>query len=731
MRKITVSTGIYWVEIPGAGLRILCGCPADAVKHLMRRGLIVTMEKNGVTYESGPNAILLSDVPLQNERFSNLGEFPVLQMLYRQGMILPGHPNNTGARPMLIGARDQVEAQSQYIFRGNYGLADIAELEAAGESPESAREMMRLKLRFAFNKIKATDELLDMRVVGDESVELAPGAFVRRKALNIYEFMHNDERVTVDLNLAPGQDYDPPYNLGFHELRRDYFSVVHSGEGDGWDLNRPCMGSIITFQGKIFLIDAGPNLVHSLTALGISVNEIEGVFHTHAHDDHFNGMTVLLRADHRIKYYATPLVRASVEKKLSALLHMKQGAFDRYFEVHELTEGQWNDVDGLEVLPANSPHPVETTIMFFRALWEDGFKTYAHMADIAAFDVLKKMITDDPAASGVSQEYFDAVRALYLTPVDLKKIDCGGGLIHGKPEDFAADGSGKIIISHSALPFKDSQLEIGATASFGAADILIRADQDYTKPAAFSHLREYFPAVPLHELRMLLNCPTAVFNPGSILVKRGEHNGNIYFVLSGVMDLILSSAGIHNRLSVGSMAGELSGVMDTESRGTYVARSVVRAISIPSGLYRAFLERNGLMDDLKGSLSMRRYLQSTWLFGEMLGCPLKSRIVKSSTPFSAHPGERFHSKGGDELFLIREGEAEVVCDDVSVSKIGPSEFFGAEHILFGEERRMHARAITAVQGFRIPASALEGIPIVHWKLLETYEKRLRGAHLPE
>ena len=30
--------GVWWVEIAAANLRILCGCPADAVKHLMKRG---------------------------------------------------------------------------------------------------------------------------------------------------------------------------------------------------------------------------------------------------------------------------------------------------------------------------------------------------------------------------------------------------------------------------------------------------------------------------------------------------------------------------------------------------------------------------------------------------------------------------------------------------------------------------------------------------------------------
>ena len=123
----------------------------------------------------------------------------------------------------------------------------------------------------------------------------------------------------VDLNISHDEEYEPSYTLGFHKTHREYFSVVHMGEGDGWNPDRPCMGSMIIFQGKIYLVDAGPNITYSLTALRIGVNEIEGIFQTHGHDDHFAGLTSLIRSDHRIKYYATPFVRDSVVKKYIAL----------------------------------------------------------------------------------------------------------------------------------------------------------------------------------------------------------------------------------------------------------------------------------------------------------------------------------------------------------------------------------------------------------------------------
>ena len=112
IRKIDITPGVQWVEVDEVGLRVLCGSPADVTKHLMRRGLIVKTEVAGQPSETGPNAILLADVMLQGGAFANLAEFPVLQMLYRQGMILPGHPNNTGQKPLLMGLANKSKRNS-------------------------------------------------------------------------------------------------------------------------------------------------------------------------------------------------------------------------------------------------------------------------------------------------------------------------------------------------------------------------------------------------------------------------------------------------------------------------------------------------------------------------------------------------------------------------------------------------------------------------------------------
>ncbi len=411
LQKIEVTPGVTWVEVPEADLRILCGCPADSVKHLMRRGLISPTFVDGVACETGPNTILLSDVPLQNGAFCSLGEFPVLQMLYRQGMILPDHPNNVGRKPLLIGRRTVVDSQMAYIYRGNYGLTSEEEIMEAGASPELARRLMRLKLRFAFGRIQDPRELLDSLIFDDtQPVEIRDGVTIQRTALNVFEISYGGQQVTVDLNLPAFEAYECPYPLGAFQFRREYFAVVHSGEGDGWDIKRPAMGSILVFQGRLYLVDAGPNLSYSLSALGIGINEIEGIFHTHSHDDHFAGLTTLIQADRRIKYFATPLVRHAVSKKLSALLGLEEREFSDYFDVVDLLPEEWNNIDGLEVRPLMSPHPVETTAFFFRALSAGGWRSYAHLADVASLSVLQGMVEDDPDKPGIDRAWYEQVR---------------------------------------------------------------------------------------------------------------------------------------------------------------------------------------------------------------------------------------------------------------------------------------------------------------------------------
>jgi len=723
IHKVDVARGIQWVDIPEADLRVLCGCPADAVKHLTKRGLILPREVDGVACESGPNAILLSDHSLQNGEFANLAEFPVLQMLYKQGLIVPDHPNNTGRKPLLIGSAEQVESQMRYIYRGNYGLVSREEIVQAGISADQAAAMMRLKLRFAFGRIRPSGDFLDTCVIGEGGVELGNGVSLLRLRPNVFSFGFGGETVTVDLNLRPGESYPCAYPLGYHRFRPEYFSVIHSGEGDGWDVNRPCMSSIITHQGRIYMIDAGPQLANTMAALGIGIDQVDGIFHTHAHDDHFAGMTALMRSGRRIRYFATPLVRTSTAKKLAALLGMEEERFVDYFEVRDLAFDHWNNVEGLEVMPIFSPHPVETNIYVFRSLWGDGYRSYAHFADIVSLDVLQGMVTDQSDAPGLDREAFERIRAAYLVTVDLKKIDIGGGMIHGDARDFRGDASTRVLLAHRAGDLTPEEKEIGSSAAFGSVDVLVAGQADELRHLAFSYLEAHLPGVARHSLRMLINHPMAEINPGTIILKEGATPHEVLLLVSGRVEKLRTRDMLYGNLSIGSLIGEGAMLDKRASRHTYRASSFVRVLPLPAGLYATVVNHNGLLERVRRAADLNDFLDATNLFGEGLQVDVLGRIVDAASERRFEPGDIVAGRDLSVLNIIRSGRVERLVGRKVVDLLQQGDFFGEEAAVFKTPCLFRLNVLEPTAVVQIPGELLQDVPILRWKLFENCQQR--------
>jgi len=472
--KRKVQDGVYWVDIPEADLRILCSCPADCIKHLDIKGFMPMIKKDGHNIMSGPNAILLSDVLVQNGALSNLSEFPLYHMFYFQGMVLEDHPNYSQPNPLLIGSKEQVAAQKKYVYRGYYGLVNEKEFLKVGETKAFARENLRMKRRFAPEyDFLPVNKLIDSRIIDKAPIELRNGVTVERRSVNVFVIRYKSNKVTVDLNLKKNQKYKPTYKLPKSKVPNHHFAVVHCGEGDGWNPHQPCLTSLVVFNGKYYLMDAGPFVLSTLKALGLKPKDIEGVFFTHIHDDHFAGLCSLTSSDRKLRVYASPVVRSSIQKKLGGLLSTSNRELGKKYNFIDLKRDIWNKFDGLEVKPIPTAHPVDTTLFIFRAKGKKRYHTYGHYADIAALRWLNKMIIPANQNSGINKAYYQATKKLFGIKLDFKKVDVGGPAIHGDAEDFASDKSGRIVLGHVHQPYTKRQLEIGDEVIFGETDVLI------------------------------------------------------------------------------------------------------------------------------------------------------------------------------------------------------------------------------------------------------------------
>ncbi len=527
----------------------------------------------------------------------------------------------------------------------------------------------------------------------------------------------------MDLNLLPNQTYASPYPLGYSNIKREYFSVVHSGQGDGWDTDNPSMASILMFQGNIYLIDVGPNIVASLTALGISISEVHGIFHSHGHDDHFAGITTLILAGHRIKYYATPLVLSSVKKKISALLGVGENFMEEFFEICPLAYDCWNEIDGLEVKPLFSPHPVETSLFFFRAQGPDGYKSYAHWADLASLDVLEGMVREDPDKPGLSRSFFESVRETYLLPADLKKIEIGSGLIHGRAQDYRGDHSGKVVFAHSSQKLTPRQKEIGSSAMFGTMDTLIPTMQKYPWKFAYNYLTSYYNNVPESRLRVLLNNPVRTFNPGTILIHEGEMHQEIYLLLTGIVEQIQESSDLIVSLSAGSIVGDISAMHAMPAMATFRTSCFVQCLCISGNLYMDFIAQNNLYNNFERLQDFWTFLRKSWIFGESVNLVNLTRIALAIERVRLYDGEMMVPLDHDILYLVQEGFVERLVNGVVTEVHGPGDFFGEESVLAITPGTFTIRANQYALICKTPAALVLDIPIVRWKLLEIAERR--------
>ncbi|KAK3608825.1 hypothetical protein CHS0354_006866 [Potamilus streckersoni] len=307
-----LTNGVFWVEIKDADLRLLCGCPADSVKYLIRRKHIRSLNNAGVPTQIGPNALLLADTPLQNGFLSNLGEFPVMHMLYFQGISVPGHPNY-GKKRVIIGTSGQIETQLNYMYVGNYGIVDKDLLDKICPSPEFASQLLDTKKRFAHGSFKDYKEFLRTCIIdSDVPAEIVPGVSIRRQSVNVFEIRYKEETCIVDMNLKPGQVYEPTYQLPEVNIPAGKFVIINTGLGDGWDPNRTCFSSMVRFDGRYYLVDVGPNIRYVMKSFGFAPEDIAGIIQTHIHDDHFGGYDFFWNSNQPVQIYSTAPVIASM-----------------------------------------------------------------------------------------------------------------------------------------------------------------------------------------------------------------------------------------------------------------------------------------------------------------------------------------------------------------------------------------------------------------------------------
>ncbi len=715
-----ISNGVSWVEIKEANLYLCCGCPADTVKHLRKSGCINDVEIEGIMSQDGPNAILLSDTLIQNGQIANLAEFPILQMLYMQGMNLVNHPNYKKSKPILIGYEDQIISQLDYASVGNHGLTSIDEIMETGVSLENANKMIATKLHFSSGEMKHLHDLIATCTVGDSKVEVINGVYIHRIGINIFKISYKDESVTVDLNLKQHEHFLAPYKLPFKNITSDLFSITHTGEGNGWDKNRPCMASVIHFREKIYLIDAGPNILNNLSYLGIGLSEIDGIFLSHIHDDHFAGITELINVERKLNLYTTKLVRRTAEKKLKALMNSKIDLIDVAFNCIDLEFDSWNDVDGMEVKPIFSPHTVETNIFNFRIFDGKEFKTYTHLADAINFDVYKAIVGASPEL--FSTKDISRLEKIYLSKVNLKKIDIGGGFVHGHLADYENDNSDVLVVAHTTAPVETKKEKI-INVEFGDAHSLIQNEEfSFLKTKSINFIRQYFNTVEEDEIEFFAQQKIKSYDPNQLIIAEDDKQNKLLLILSGLV-FFEDDEGNKQTIDSGNVIGFSKRYFRYELPKLYKALSHVNCLEFDEEFINKFIKKNSLVDIFNERISTNTILRKSRLVGGILSNSVYNRISINSETLTVDEEGLSEEYLLSNISIIIKGNVKIRYSKGYHVSVKEGDHFGGSNLLNAYRRKQNFIFSGKVKVLSIPVAQIEKVPQLLWRLLELEQTR--------
>ncbi|MCH7733485.1 MAG: bacteriohemerythrin [Candidatus Marinimicrobia bacterium] len=146
---------------------------------------------------------------------------------------------------------------------------------------------------------------------------------------------------------------------------------------------------------------------------------------------------------------------------------------------------------------------------------------------------------------------------------------------------------------------------------------------------------------------------------------------------------------------------------------------------MPSNFYLEFVKRNGLYKEIQELHQKRLFLQKTQIFGEAISYPIQNKIAKIMQLYSYRADQEVAKDDLNRLLVIRNGKVVRYIDEDIFETLSSYDFFMEDQILTETPSLFQYRTVESTDVYKIPGDELLDIPIVLWKLLESYRKRMR------
>jgi CRP-like cAMP-binding protein/Zn-dependent protease len=246
---------------------------------------------------------------------------------------------------------------------------------------------------------------------------------------------------------------------------------------------------------------------------------------------------------------------------------------------------------------------------------------------------------------------------------------------------------------------------------------------------------------PAARARLLAASAAARFSPGETIVREGDPPGDVIALASGRVR-VMTGDRLRTLATIAApgLIGEMAVVLDQPRNATVVATASSVGVRIPKdALLAVIADEPDFGQELKAFADLRaatNFLRRDSPFADLPSEAIAD-LAAHLVPASFMPGDVILQQGerGDDAFLLRSGEVEVVHTQDGVERVvghgAAGAFLGEVSVLTGAPRSATARATTHVRAFRISGDDVRTIVKKYRQVVARLESTMQAKHSPQ
>ena len=236
--------------------------------------------------------------------------------------------------------------------------------------------------------------------------------------------------------------------------------------------------------------------------------------------------------------------------------------------------------------------------------------------------------------------------------------------------------------------------------------------------------------------RLLQASGRVFYRAGAVIVREGDEPDFAYAVVAGRVRVAAGDPPVVLALpSAPVLVGEMAVLSGERRNATVTAVNEVRAYRIHRTALRALADAEPVFARELASFAQVRsgnhFLRTSSPFSELPAAAIEALAAKlEATAFAAGDVLLREGEHGDDAYLLRSGEVDVLHRDRHLATLGPGSFVGEVSALTGKERTATVRARNAISAFRLRGEDVRPVVKKHRDVVARLEGAMQSRHIP-